>query len=169
MRRPAFGLARALASCMLLAGCNDATDTLHDLGRVRATFYRLALPVAPGQVDMPGDRLVPSAPCSRSDAPDDGLFDPCRPDPDQPELDAYGLPRVRPAGPPSRPPPEARAVRPAVAPKATPVIPHSKPATRKAAERVRRDAGMTMVPAKPASKPATAKKPVKNKPKPERR
>lgn len=83
-----------LTVAVLLAACAEAKDGLQDIGKVRATFYRHELKVAATPLEMPGQRLVPNGGCDR---PRDGnLFDPCRPDPESVELDAYGMPKTPP-------------------------------------------------------------------------
>ncbi|BBK32107.1 hypothetical protein EDC65_0911 [Stella humosa] len=89
----------ALFLALPLAACLDPATTLNDIGRVRATFYRHELPVANAGVSMPGDRLVPQGQAGGcKPAASAGLFDPCRPDPDQQELDSAGMPKP-PLGP----------------------------------------------------------------------
>ena len=128
---------RLLALGLLVAGCTEATESLHDLGRVRATFYKYHLVPESSRLDMPGERLAPAVACKEGKALD-GFFDPCKPDPDQPELDAYGLPRARPAAKDRRP-------------TAQPTLPTAKPATTKSA------AAKSAVARPPSTKPAAMK------------
>jgi hypothetical protein len=141
MRPEYAGLGGLLAACLLLAGCTEANDTLHEVGGVRATVYRHLLRVEPSQVEMPGDRLAPSTDCGKAAAPS-GMFDPCRPDPDQPALDAYGQPLLRPSGGAERPrlPPVKPRARATATARPAAVIPHAKPGRA--------------APAKPKAKPA---------------
>lgn len=145
---------RLLALGLLVAGCSDATELLHELGRVRATFYKYHLAPDSSRIEMPGERLTPAVACKRDKTPD-GLFDPCKPDPDQPELDAYGLPRALPA----------RNGRPTTQPTLPPTKPAiaRPPSTKPAAMKPTRSAAKAAAVAKPAKKPLPPKKASKPK------
>ncbi|WP_374449051.1 hypothetical protein [Stella sp.] len=90
--RPALA---ALLAALAAAACGEVKDGLHDVGKIRATFYRHELKVAGAPLAMPGDRLVPDGGCGGGSA-EAGLFDPCRPDGEGIELDAWGMPKPAP-------------------------------------------------------------------------
>lgn len=131
----------AVLVALTAAACADVKDGLHDVGKVRATFYRHELKVAGALLAMPGERLVPDGGCGG--APEAGLFDPCRPDGEGIELDAWGMPK---------PAPGPWAGRSAARPRPVVQVPGRKPTPPRVATKVT-PAKMVALPPRKAKAP----------------